>query len=313
MDRLEAEHANLRAALTKPGNAEFALRLGSAIFWFWRVRQYVAEGLLFLKRTLGQASDAPHLLQARALRALGILLLDNGVLTEAETALQQSHHLFEVLGATSDASTIAANLGILAAYRGDLASARLAFNQAITFYRAQRDKPRLAMLLANQGAAILREEYSERFAEAHPLFEESLGLHQEIGDITGQLPLLYNLGEIAFEQGKILEAQTYLLESFRIALQYDLPVHYAQTLIFLAEILMVLQKPDILIVAILGRLGTILATGETPLARKDESKYNHFMLTLREKLGVSIYEATYETGARWSLEETLQNIERELD
>jgi non-specific serine/threonine protein kinase len=63
LDRLEAEHDNLRAALgwclAEGDNPEAALRLAGALTWFWAKRGHLAEGSEW---TDGRCSAAPPLL-----------------------------------------------------------------------------------------------------------------------------------------------------------------------------------------------------------------------------------------------------------
>ena len=47
LDRFEVEHDNFRAALDyliKTGDADWGLRLGTALFHFWETREYLTEG-----------------------------------------------------------------------------------------------------------------------------------------------------------------------------------------------------------------------------------------------------------------------------
>src|SRR5215213_4336495 len=55
LERLEAEHDNMRAALSWASvrkEAEVALRLGGALSWFWSVRGYQSEGRRWLEEAL---------------------------------------------------------------------------------------------------------------------------------------------------------------------------------------------------------------------------------------------------------------------
>jgi non-specific serine/threonine protein kinase len=59
MTRTEAEHANIRAALTwamETGRADIAMPLAAGMGWFWYLRGYTTEGLQWLSRALAM----PH-------------------------------------------------------------------------------------------------------------------------------------------------------------------------------------------------------------------------------------------------------------
>ena len=81
MERLEAEHDNLRAALSwslEAGDAESALRIGGALWRFWNVRGHSSEGRRWLAAGLSGGEAAPVSVKARALLALGYLALRQG-------------------------------------------------------------------------------------------------------------------------------------------------------------------------------------------------------------------------------------------
>ena len=52
LDRLEVDHANLRAAmawsLEPGGEAELGLRIAAVLAWFWRLRGFISEGRSWL-------------------------------------------------------------------------------------------------------------------------------------------------------------------------------------------------------------------------------------------------------------------------
>src|SRR5262249_53712985 len=91
LNRLEQEHANIRASLDwcqAHGYAEMALRLAVAVFWFWSVRGHIAEGRarfesLLARFPLQSARGTRALVHARALDNLGRLAALQGDLTAA--------------------------------------------------------------------------------------------------------------------------------------------------------------------------------------------------------------------------------------
>src|SRR5262249_14940090 len=82
LDRLEAEHDNLREVLawsqTTEGDHELGLRLAAALWWFWWARGHGSEGRRWLAQALTNQDSrdpnkAPLAVQAKALVAAGVL------------------------------------------------------------------------------------------------------------------------------------------------------------------------------------------------------------------------------------------------
>ncbi len=75
LNRLEAEHDNLRSALrwALASHPATALRLGGSLFWFWYVRGHLSEGRRWLEQALARGSDAPPAVRGRALLGTGML------------------------------------------------------------------------------------------------------------------------------------------------------------------------------------------------------------------------------------------------
>src|SRR5258708_39448712 len=74
--RLEQEHDNLRAAmnwLLERGEAERALRLGTALWWFWYAQEHMHEGWNLLERALARSEGVAVPVRARAIWADGSL------------------------------------------------------------------------------------------------------------------------------------------------------------------------------------------------------------------------------------------------
>jgi predicted ATPase/class 3 adenylate cyclase len=75
LDRLTADHANLRAAIQwaiKEREVDVALRLGAACWRFWQQRGYMVEGLATMDAVLSlPGAEAPSLARVRALDAAG--------------------------------------------------------------------------------------------------------------------------------------------------------------------------------------------------------------------------------------------------
>jgi predicted ATPase len=74
LDRLEAEHDNLRAALSwllARRRSEPALRMGAALRRFWFAWSYLSEGIGWLERVLAEGDPATSPARVKALEGLG--------------------------------------------------------------------------------------------------------------------------------------------------------------------------------------------------------------------------------------------------
>ena len=104
--KLEAEHANLRAALgwlREEGDLERALRLAGALGQFWRRHCHFAEGRQWLEQLLAEEWAAggyavkPET-RAKGLSAAGMLAWPQGDFARAEAYHRESLTLFEAAG-----------------------------------------------------------------------------------------------------------------------------------------------------------------------------------------------------------------------
>src|SRR5262249_31844566 len=82
LDRVETEHDNLRAALAwcfaDLQGVEAGLRLSGALWRFWLVRGYVAEGREQLRKALERRGGSRTAGAAKALNSAGVLAVNQG-------------------------------------------------------------------------------------------------------------------------------------------------------------------------------------------------------------------------------------------
>ena len=94
LDRLEAERANFRAALSwldESGDVVSLLRLAGALSWFWYIRGPLDEGRSWLERAIAaQDADVPGALRTRAAVGAGLLAHFQGDDARARTWLEAS-------------------------------------------------------------------------------------------------------------------------------------------------------------------------------------------------------------------------------
>ena len=94
LDRFEVEHDNFRVALEyliKTGDADWGLRLGTALFRFWETREYLTEGRERIARLLAlEGAAARPKLRARLLFAAAVLAGEQGDYDSARQLFEDS-------------------------------------------------------------------------------------------------------------------------------------------------------------------------------------------------------------------------------
>ena len=209
LERFALEHDNFRAALewlTETGDAEWGLRLGTALFRFWEMREYLAEGRDRLGKLLKLAgAAAPTKARMRALFAAGVLAGEQGDYASADALISESQDIAQQLG---DKTGVAVSLNALAVFardRGDVAVAHVLFEASLALWRELGDQKAVARALSNLANVVkLQGDY----ARARSLYAECLSIFQGLGDRTGVAWSLNYQGDVARDQGDSAAAQT---------------------------------------------------------------------------------------------------------
>ena len=256
LDRLETEHDNMRAALTRsmpPEDAEAGLRLASALSRFWLVRGYLAEGRGWLSRLLAATPGADAATRAKALNWAGILAWKQGDYVAARDFYERCLAIRRQLGDRRGIGVVLNNQGLLAYEQGDYRAARTLHEESLAIDREQGDRwgvavslIHLASLAMMQGdyasARRLNEEGLEIFRTfgdrghvanalrslgnvyshegddeaARRLYDESLAICRELGDRSGVAGALHGLGVSAQQAGELSRARELLEQSLAI-------------------------------------------------------------------------------------------------
>ena len=205
LEKLEAEHDNMRAALTwalERNEAEVALRMGGALWWFWSVRGYYSEGRRWLEE--GQAMEGRGSPESRAmaLAGAGALASQQGDLDRAQEACEEGLELLEhqAREASEAKLCLLAGLGWVALQREEHGQATELFEEGLALSREMSDTWWLASSLLDLALVSNSRGDSERATE---LYEESMDLFRERGDKQNLAFCLNNLGMVAYSQGDL--------------------------------------------------------------------------------------------------------------
>jgi predicted ATPase/DNA-binding CsgD family transcriptional regulator len=239
LNRLEAEHDNMRAALewslSQADYGEASLRLAGALFSFWEQRGYVSEGRGWLARTIANpAAPSVGAARAKALYGAGCLTVADGDSVAAKTLLEKSVELWRALGRAGLTGLAHALswLGQITRHLGDPAASRVLINEAIILFREQDERWGLAWALSYMGMA-LRDQ--EDFALASSFIEESVALWRDLGNQFGLADAIRKRGYIAMRHGDYELAQRAFADALAITRKLSDKNAAAQSLIDLGQ------------------------------------------------------------------------------
>jgi predicted ATPase/DNA-binding SARP family transcriptional activator len=189
--RLEAEHDNVRAALSwhaqTQEHIEMQLRLAGALWRFWYARGHIVEGQRFLTNALGQGEPT-----ATPARAKGY-----------------------------------AGLGSLAWLRGEYEPCIQWHEQALAINRELGDIPGVGLALVNIAGALIHQT---KYEKADRYLEESLAVARGLQDHLLLTFILMTTGELARYRGDYANAQALDEEAYAAATQAQHVQHIALAL-----------------------------------------------------------------------------------
>jgi predicted ATPase len=208
LERFQLEHDNFRAGLewlTETGEAEWGLRLGAALFRFWEMREYFAEGRDSLAKLLKLTRAAnPTKARGRVLFAAGVLTGEQGDYASAGALLRESLDIARQLNDKQGAAVALNALAVIARDRGDLPLSHSLFEESLVVWKELGDPKAVARSLSNLANVVkLQGDYLRTRA----LYAECLSIFQGIGDLTGVAWSLNHQGDAARDQGDAAAAR----------------------------------------------------------------------------------------------------------
>jgi predicted ATPase/DNA-binding CsgD family transcriptional regulator len=201
MNRMEAEHDNLRATmrwLFDHDQIELALRLGVAIGDFWQRHGHVREGWDWIERLLAAGSDAPPALLFEArFRAIG-LADSRADLKRGRELVDDLQREAEELGDPFAMAQARFQLAGVVQDERDYASASAIAEDAVTRFRELEEHWWLGRALNVYANNLTEIGDAERATTA---LEEALALFEELGDGWWIGTTLDSLGHVSRKLG----------------------------------------------------------------------------------------------------------------
>jgi predicted ATPase/transcriptional regulator with XRE-family HTH domain len=347
--RLEAEHANIRAALDwfhdSPTGSDAELRLAGALWWFWQLRGYWREGRAYLERALARVSRA-HLrqAQARALCGAGVLAWLQGDGAKGWGYLEES---VAVAGACGDPRAGAHALIFLARAaldQGDYHGARRRAEESVAVCRALPDPWGLALALRQLASAMSGLGDAAR---DQALLDESLAVARTVGDRWILTTMLIGMGEMARWRAADRQAATFYREALKLARELGNKRYIAVALAnlgfvtrddpytaedcFLESLTVTVELGNIHLsglsliglawarcalgqpgqaAELLGTAQALLESGGRILDDTDRVDHERTLAAVRHTLGLAAFNTAYDLGRTRSLDQTQREVRR---
>lgn len=342
MERLDADHDNLRAALSwgqrhKPA---IALRMACMLWLFWYTRGYLQEGQNWLEESAQNAS-LPLPQRAHAWMAAGIIARDRGQLTQAYTLCQSALDVFRAQGAVPETAEVLSYLGLIASDQGECDTADAFLEEGLALYRTLEDLHGIARTLNALGInahrvhdydraiAACRESLSlfrtinapqgiafalntlgcalcdtGDFAEAERVHAECLALQKEIGGKRGIALSLSNLAVTRASLNPDTDITPMLQESLRLFEEVGDRWGLALSLVRLA--MHVQQRGQHEAAAVLSGALDALSPEDLPEANLHAPYIDQMQREGRACLGNDRFEQAYRTGRSFSIKEAIR-------
>ncbi|HEY0601835.1 MAG TPA: BTAD domain-containing putative transcriptional regulator, partial [Herpetosiphonaceae bacterium] len=207
LDRLDAAHNNLRAALawcrSDEGDPRLGIRLAGALWRFWETRGYLQEGRAAAEDMLARIGDVEVAARAKALRGAGYLAWLQGDTEIAYARLAESATLERSRDHRHGLAQTLNLIGHIATKQQDYGRAISSLEEALAIGRALRDDHLVDTALNSLGnIAAFQADYEV----ARRYYHEALQLRRRTGDIRGLAVTLNHLGEILRWQGDLHQA-----------------------------------------------------------------------------------------------------------
>jgi predicted ATPase/class 3 adenylate cyclase len=220
LDRLEAEHDNLRAALAwslqtpaagqAPADRERAaigLRLAQALAYFWYRHGYAAEGRRWLQGAIDLAAEDGGAPLAQVAHWLGVLLQMQSEPQAAVPLLERSLAIWRDLGDRDQQARELNSLGITYHHLDDPDTARSLLEESAAISREVGSDFRLAAALTNLGQL---EADAGNFDRATQVLQEALAIDTKQGDMLGVALDQQSLAGVHLRAGRGGEARDLL-------------------------------------------------------------------------------------------------------
>jgi predicted ATPase/transcriptional regulator with XRE-family HTH domain len=310
LDRLEAEHDDLRAALTwaiEEGKGEIALKLAHACWRFWWMHSHLDQGRLWLERALAlpDPGETASALRPRVLVDAGYFARIQGAYGDAVAMGEEALAAARAVGDRHTMASALFLLGLTTFDRGELEQARAHHQASLTLERALGYLHGVALELTCLGDIAVAQGNP---AEAETLGEEALAIWRDRGDAWGIAWALILLGRVARARGDDARAIALLRQSLGSNARLGDKEITVRAVAELAAV--ACDREQFLLAARLyGGLAALRETLGAPLAPAAWAGYERALAAARSELAEAAFQSAWDAGRALPLERIIAEAE----
>jgi predicted ATPase/class 3 adenylate cyclase/DNA-binding XRE family transcriptional regulator len=304
LNQLDAEHDNLRAALTwalEHREAELAVRLSTALWRFWEMRGYFTEGRRWLAAVLDHDQNVEVALKAAAYSAAGTMAYHQRDHGQALRWHQQALSLYRSLDDKPGIAFALNNLGVQWLEQGDFAPAMQHLTESLALTQ-QLGQTRTSAYTWHNMAEMAR--WQGDYAQAAALYSQSLAVLRTLGDHWAACHSLVGLGKVAGYQGNTSQATEFYREALALCQEQDHRELLAECLEGLANSAM-RQSQGVRAARLFGAAEQLREAIDAPRAVVENRWYAEAVALTRVALDPRAYERAWLEGRGMPLEEAI--------
>ena len=313
LDRLEAEHDNLRAALgwsleapaaDPAGQGErtlIGLRLVQALIAFWYQHGHATEGRRWLQRAMDVASTGGGAPLAKVAHGLGILMDQQGEPDAALRLFERSLVIWRELGDREQQARELNSLGIVHRHLGDVDTGRALLEEAVALNRELGDKYRLGDSLANLGQV---ESAAGRLDRATEVLREALAVDSELGNPVNIAIDRHSLALVSLSAGRPREARDLVCGIFDYVVSSGNTAFYVNTIELAAAIMAALDEP-LLTARLAGAAEAIRQESGLLITPQEGALLEELLVPARAAVSSQVWDAELAAGRALTEQEAL--------
>jgi predicted ATPase/transcriptional regulator with XRE-family HTH domain len=302
--QLERERDNVRVAIARAvaaGDAEAAVRMGSALWRFWVMAGHLEDGRRWTELTLPLLERAPAGVRADGLNAAGAIFWAMGELEQAEALELRALELRREMRDGPGIARTLRYLGNVAASRGELEAGDTYLQAAMQV--AERCGDKATIILALVRLATSREMQGQLNEAAALLTQALAGASLHLGPADMAL-VLRDLARVTLGLGEAVRAAALGAEALARMREVDSRWGSATCLEVLGAIACALGQPE-RAARLLGSAARLRSTGanpSTPMLETFPARAHHdeLLSRVRSALGPDAFSACWDAGWRLS-------------